>query len=100
MTRQVLRLKKGEPGRVISPDPVRGTNDDAGQHRIRCPKCQWQPDREARWSCSCRHEWHTFDTGGVCPACGQVWADTQCLRCEQWSPHLAWYDTEGADRAH
>ncbi len=64
--------------------------------RIRCPKCEWQPDHQARWQCTCKHIWNTFETGGRCPKCGIVWEDTQCLRsrggCAQWSPHLDWYD--------
>jgi hypothetical protein len=92
-------LKKGTPGDTVVPTSQQAPSDDTAAPRIRCPHCQWQPGREARWSCSCLHEWHTFDTGGVCPACGRVWADTQCLRCEQWSPHLAWYDTAASGRA-
>jgi hypothetical protein len=42
--------------------------------RIRCPLCGWSPRKEDRWSCSCGHEWNTFDTGGVCPACLQTQA--------------------------
>jgi hypothetical protein len=35
--------------------------------------------------------WNTFDTGGVCPDCGKVWTETQCLSCHRWSRHRAWY---------
>jgi hypothetical protein len=62
--------------------------------RIRCPKCAWRPGRHDRWLCSCGHTWNTFDTHGVCPACGHAWRDTMCLRCQQWSPHVAWYAAE------
>lgn len=31
--------------------------------RIRCPLCGWMPRNEDRWSCSCGHQWNTFDTG-------------------------------------
>src|SRR2546425_10644406 len=34
--------------------------------RIRRPLCGWSPRKDDRWSCSCGHEWNTFDTGGVC----------------------------------
>jgi hypothetical protein len=27
---------------------------------------------------TCGHEWNTFDTGGVCPACVHQWTETQC----------------------
>ena len=66
--------------------------DDADRwKRIRCPKCAWRPGRRDRWSCNCGHMWNTFDTHGVCPACAYAWRDTMCLRCHQWSPHVAWY---------
>src|SRR6266852_8293404 len=42
---------------------------DSSGPRIRCPLCGWSPRKDDRWSCSCGHEWNTFDTGGVCPAC-------------------------------
>jgi hypothetical protein len=64
--------------------------------RIRCPRCAWRPGRHDRWMCRCEHVWNTFDTRGVCPACSYAWRDTICLRCEQWSPHAAWY--AGDDR--
>jgi hypothetical protein len=62
--------------------------------RIRCPKCQWSPDAEARWSCRCRHLWNTFHTRGACPACGYQWTVTACLNCGQASPHSDWYAKE------
>lgn len=60
--------------------------------RIRCPKCEWQPPKDEQWACSCGHMWHTFDTGGVCPACIQQWESTQCHQCDAWSPHTNWYE--------
>jgi hypothetical protein len=66
--------------------------DDADRwKRIRCPRCKWQPRRGDRWSCSCGHAWNTFDTHGVCPSCATAWRETQCLRCNEWSPHEQWY---------
>ncbi len=59
--------------------------------KILCPECHWKPRQSSRWSCSCGCAWNTFDTGGVCPKCGQAWADTQCLACHEWSPHRQWY---------
>lgn len=61
---------------------------------IACPKCDWRPAPEHKWQCTCGHQWHTFDTHGVCPACGKVWAETRCALpggCGAWSDHEEWY---------
>jgi hypothetical protein len=60
---------------------------------IFCPKCQWRPTAEDRWFCvpSCGTVWNTFWTRGVCPGCAVKWPQTQCFRCDQFSPHEAWY---------
>ena len=81
-----LRFKESEKGGAST----RLDDADRGK-RIRCPKCKWQPRRHDRWLCTCGHAWNTFDTRGVCPACAHAWRDTACLRCHQWSPHVAWY---------
>jgi hypothetical protein len=60
--------------------------------RIRCPVCGWMPRKDDRWSCECGYSWHTFDTGGVCPACLRQWGVTQCLSCLSWSAHSDWYE--------
>ena len=86
-----LLFFRREGGR-IAPDSA--SRPDARGLRIRCPRCRWQPTREDRWSCLCLHFWNTFDTGGVCPACGRAWQETQCLRCHEWSPHAEWYAEE------
>jgi len=59
--------------------------------KIACPKCSWEPSADSHWGCTCGHMWNTFDTGGTCPVCDRQWKDTQCLSCQQWSPHLDWY---------
>ena len=69
-----------------------------GGPRIRCPRCAWEPGRGDRWTCACLHVWNTFETGGVCPACQRQWLETQCPRCDGWSPHLAWYVDRDRDR--
>jgi hypothetical protein len=84
-----LRLGSDEPGGRLYVADDSQTPDGGG--RIRCPRCGWQPRRHDRWSCNCGHLWNTFETRGVCPACGRVWRETQCLRCHEWSPHEAWY---------
>jgi hypothetical protein len=58
--------------------------DDPGGPRI-------SPRAHDRWVCKCGHEWNTFDTGGVCPACLYQWTVTACLSCDQWSAHSDWY---------
>ncbi len=59
---------------------------------IRCPKCKWTPRTKNRWSCNCGHAWNTFDTRGLCPACGHQWEITRCLECGAMSPHPEWYE--------
>ena len=71
--------------------------------RIRCPHCQWQPNKSSRWfCCDCDHpeyfyngcftSWNTFTTEGVCPGCAHRWIWTSCLRCAEWSRHEDWYE--------
>jgi hypothetical protein len=87
-------LQKGTPGRVRLPDSDKHSGERPGQRRIRCPCCGWEPGRHDRWACTCLHVWNTFDTGGVCPACGRRWTETQCPRCGSWSRHEDWYADE------
>jgi hypothetical protein len=67
-----------------------------GGGRIRCPKCGWEPVKTDRWFCEpgCGHGWNTFETHGLCPACAKQWTETSCHRCNQWSRHDDWYETE------
>jgi hypothetical protein len=58
---------------------------------IECPKCQWQPDGQIYWRCSCDHQWNTFLTKAKCPACGKQWPETYCPGCGKMSPHGKWY---------
>ena len=71
-------------------EPRPGANTEA---EIYCPKCEYRPRPEDRWSCvpSCATSWHTFWTAGVCPGCGYAWQKTQCPACGELSPHRAWY---------
>jgi predicted amidophosphoribosyltransferase len=59
--------------------------------KIRCPLCAWEPQQSDTWACTCGNEWHTFNTGGVCPACIHEWKSTECLSCHGWSAHSDWY---------
>jgi hypothetical protein len=83
-------LFKNEP-RPEVPDVDEDLSQRARGPRIRCPRCEWEPQSHDRWMCTCLHVWNTFDTGGRCPSCGHEWQDTQCLRCHEWSPHKDWY---------
>jgi len=78
---------------VTKKDPAVTTRDGG---RIRCPKCQWEPARTDRWCCfpGCGHTWNTFETHARCPGCNKQWADTECLRCHEESPHDDWYVTD------
>jgi hypothetical protein len=64
--------------------------------RIRCPKCNWEPDGKSHWQCTCGHRWDAFSTGGGCPCCGKQWEYTQCVDdaggCNHAAPHLDWYE--------
>src|SRR5579863_3011620 len=76
---------------VLSPEVEQQDSLGPSGPHIRCPHCGWSPRKGDFWSCSCGHEWNTFDTGGVCPACLCQWTETQCLSCHRWSPHSDWY---------
>jgi hypothetical protein len=49
---------------VIERDPALDKRSDTSGPRIRCPHCGWSPREDDLWSCTCGHEWNTFDTGG------------------------------------
>jgi hypothetical protein len=86
-----LLLLKGDPANLRPPKVGDRLGERGGAPRIRCPACAWEPRREDQWTCGCDHSWNTFDTGGVCPACGRRWAETQCPKCHVWSRHDDWY---------
>jgi hypothetical protein len=72
--------------------------------QIFCPLCGWRPEQTSRWVCTrklggCGNAWNTFDTRGVCPKCSWHWVITQCLACQQFSPHEAWYHDPSEDPA-
>lgn len=58
---------------------------------VACPRCRYSPKSTDRWQCNCRHSWNTFDTRGLCPACGCQWKETACLVCGELSLHADWY---------
>jgi hypothetical protein len=91
----IWALQRSRSDTTPSTTPHSDTITGNGRLRIRCPRCAWQPRPHDRWSCLCGHEWNTFDTGGVCPECGKLWEQTQCLRCHEWSRHDTWYMWNG-----
>ena len=58
-----------------------------------CSECEWRPDGEKHWACSCGHKWNTFDTKGKCPKCKTQWENTWCPGCGNSTPHKDWYMT-------
>jgi hypothetical protein len=80
-------------------------DEDDAPVRIRCPLCEWQPDKRSRWCCvrtpspegffgGCGTVWDTFSTRGRCPGCQHQWRWTSCLRCNGWSLHEDWYEEQ------
>ena len=61
---------------------------------IQCSSCEWNPDGDKHWACSCGHIWNTFKTKGQCPKCKTQWKDTWCPACGQSTPHNDWYKTK------
>ena len=92
----LLKLKEDESlsaksSTVLDRETEKQKRDDPSGPRIRCPLCGWSPREDDLWSCTCGHEWNTFDTGGECPSCLHQWTETQCLSCSRWSAHSDWY---------
>jgi hypothetical protein len=46
---------------VLDREPDQEKSLDPSGPRIRCPLCGWSPRKDDRWSCTCRHEWNTFE---------------------------------------
>ncbi|MCR6642006.1 MAG: hypothetical protein NVV82_24225 [Sporocytophaga sp.] len=61
---------------------------------IQCSVCEWRPDGEIHWACSCGHRWNTFKTKGKCPGCKKQWENTRCPGCGKSTPHKDWYKTK------
>ncbi len=93
-------LRNDEPLPNLGAEFLRVLKELLGDHpkkpRIRCPRCEWQPSKNSRWSCvkECDCSWNTFDTHGKCPRCRRQWRVTACLKCSRYSPHEDWYEKE------
>jgi len=61
---------------------------------IQCPTCEWNPDGDKHWGCSCGYRWNTFKTKAKCPKCKTQWEDTRCPACGTSTPHPNWYKTK------
>jgi Zn-dependent protease len=58
---------------------------------LRCPACGTPPPVGPLWTCSrCRTAFDTFETGAVCPTCGERFARTTCPECGAQHPAGAW----------
>jgi Zn-dependent protease len=56
-----------------------------------CPTCGTHPPAMDMWVCSrCRKSFDLFATEGVCPRCGQRYAETACPQCQRVSPVVSW----------
>ncbi len=89
------RQTRRTPGPIVvkPSEPEKGSSAKKkdGTPKIRCPLCGWQPGTWDLWGCTCGCIWNTFDTRGLCPACGKQWTETQCLACHRLSKHEKWY---------
>lgn len=57
-----------------------------------CPACGTHPPAMDVWVCSrCRKSFDLFATEGVCPKCGQRYAETACPQCQRVSPVASWF---------
>lgn len=63
---------------------------------VKCPCCAWIPDGAHHWQChACEGEaFNTFEHGGQCPRCEEVFDDTLCPRCDHMSPYDWWWPAE------
>jgi hypothetical protein len=56
-----------------------------------CPACASPPLIGKFWQCSnCQASFDTYETGGVCPSCGNSYQVTECASCQTRSPIQQW----------
>lgn len=63
---------------------------------IYCPQCEYTPTEDDLWCCDCGHEWNTFGTRAVCPACTKSHEKTSCPHCSEAITHSLWYHSRPA----
>jgi hypothetical protein len=98
---QFFLKESRKPDQIVTTIP--GFEQRDAFRAIRCPLCSWRPKPSSRWSCicsgtpepffeACGTVWNTFATHGRCPGCGHQWRWTTCLRCNEPSLHVDWYE--------
>lgn len=56
-----------------------------------CPSCKAAPPIGDVWGCgNCGHRFDTFQSKGVCPACGAQFPATRCMECGKAHPMSEW----------
>lgn len=56
-----------------------------------CPSCKAAPPIGDIWGCAqCGHRFDTFQSRGVCPACGAQFPATRCMECGAAHPISEW----------
>lgn len=64
-------------------------------NHLECPSCQWTPNKEKLWLCSCKQTMDSFASRGQCTACSKQWEITFCPICDTSHKHEDWYtDTD------
>ena len=66
---------------------------------LRCPKCNWVPNENSFWECTCGFKENSFDQLGKCKNCKVELASQKCNNtknkkegCGEWSNIIDWFD--------
>lgn len=57
---------------------------------LACPACHEPPPVGIPWGCRCGEHFDPFATGGICPACGLLYAQIPCPFCNEVRPFDQW----------
>jgi hypothetical protein len=85
------RALRTEPFVIRGGSAPNATENEQILSHVACPRCRLSPTLADRWRCNCGHQWNTFETRGLCPACSFQWTETACPVCGGLSPHADWY---------